>query len=75
MGVMNQAIQDGVRQGRITGGQGRMPGLDWQLADHQGRADLAAIIDHLEQVLGLDHVGWREEKIVQDENADSGELA
>jgi hypothetical protein len=33
-----------------------VPGLDRQLADHQRRAHLAAVVDDLEQILGLDEI-------------------
>jgi len=38
--VLHEAIEDGIRQRRVTASQGRMPGFDRQLADHQRRAHL-----------------------------------
>ena len=74
MGVVDQAIQDGVRQGGITGGQRRMPGFDRQLADDQRRAHLAAIVDDLQQILGFDDAGRGQQKIVQYQHADLGQV-
>lgn len=35
---------------------------------------LAALIDHLQQILGFDEAGWREEGVVQYQQTNSGEL-
>src|ERR1051326_7864763 len=59
--VLNEAIEDGIRQCGITPSQSRMPGFNWQLADHQSRTHLAAIVDDLQQTLGLDDPGWGQE--------------
>ena len=60
MGVLDEAVEDGIRQCRVAASEGRMPRVDRQLADHQCRADLAAVIDDLEQVFRFDDVGWRQ---------------
>jgi hypothetical protein len=72
--VLNEAIQDGISQRWVTSGQGRMPGFNRQLADDQRRADLAAVVDDLEQVFGLDDAGWREEEVIEHEQPDASEL-
>ena len=51
--MLYEAVQDGIRQRRVASGEGWMPGVDRQLADHQRRADPAAIVDHLQQILLL----------------------
>jgi hypothetical protein len=60
MRVLDEAVQDRIRQGGVSSCKGWMPGFNRQLADHQCRADLAAVINHLEQVFGLDDAGWRQ---------------
>ena len=72
--VLHEAIEDGIRQGWVTSSEGWMPGFDRQLADHQGRTDLAAVVDDLQQILGLDDAGWRQEEVVEDQQANPGEL-
>ncbi len=52
------------RQCGITGRQRRMPVLNRQLADDQCRAELAAIVDHLQQILGLNDGRRGEQKVV-----------
>lgn len=60
VGIVNEAVQDGISKGGITGCQCRMPVLDRQLADDQRRADLIAIIDDLEQIFGFDEARRRQ---------------
>jgi hypothetical protein len=72
--VLNEAVQDGICQRGVTSGQGRMPGFNRELADHQRRADLAAVVDDLEQVFGLDDAGWREEEVIEHQQTNPGEL-
>jgi hypothetical protein len=46
--VLKESIEDGIRQRGVTSSQGRMPGFNRELADHQRRAHLAAVVDHLQ---------------------------
>jgi len=55
--VVDKAIEDGVGQGWIARRERGMPVLDRQLGDDHRRTELAAIVDDLEQVLGLDQAG------------------
>ena len=73
--MLHEAIEDGIRQGRVTSGECWMPGFDRQLADHQRRTYLAAVVDDLQQILGFDDAGWREEEVVQYQNANPGKLS
>jgi hypothetical protein len=73
--VLNEPIEDGVRQGGVTSSEGWMPGFNRQLADYQRRAHLAAVVDHLQQILGLDDAGWRQQKIIQYEQPNASELS
>ena len=45
MGVMNEAIENGVGKGRVTGRECRMPVLDRQLADDHRGTQLAGFFD------------------------------
>src|SRR6266542_3307623 len=51
-----------------------MPGLDGQLADDQRRAHLAAIVAHLQQILGFDDAGRGQQEVVQYQHADLGQV-
>jgi hypothetical protein len=55
--MLHKAIENGIRQRGVTSGQSRMPRFNRQLADHQCRAHLAAIVDDLQQILGFDDAG------------------
>ena len=72
--MVHEAIEDGIRQRRVTSGQSRMPGFNRQLADHQCRAYLATVVDHLQQILGFDDAGGRKEEVVEYQQTNSGEL-
>ena len=51
VGVVNEAVEDGVSQGRV-GGDG-VPLIDGELRGHDGGAGLTTIVDDLQQVPGL----------------------
>ena len=65
MRVLHEAIEDGIRQRRVTSSKGWMPGFNRQLADHQRRTHLAAIVDDLQELLGFDDDGWRQQKVIE----------
>jgi len=72
--VLDETIEEWRPPGWVTSSEGAMPGFNRKLADHQGRADLAAIIDDLEQVFGLDDVGWRQQEVVEHQQSNPGQL-
>lgn len=51
MGVVDEAVQDGVSQGGIA--DGLMPVLDWKLAGDDGRAAAMAIFEDFQQIASL----------------------
>ena len=72
--MLHEAIEDGIRQRWVTSSESWMPGFNRELADHQRRTHLAAVVDDLQQILGLDDAGWREEEVIQDQEANPVEL-
>jgi hypothetical protein len=75
MRVVDQSIQDRVGQRRMPSRQRRVPVLNWQLADHQRRTELGAIVDHLEQILGFDDIRRGQQKVVDDQQCDTRQLS
>jgi hypothetical protein len=49
MGIVNEAVQDGIGVGIVT--DGVMAGRHWKLAGHDGGAAAIAIFEDLEQIL------------------------
>jgi hypothetical protein len=63
VGVLDQAVEGGVGQGGV--GDGLVPGVDGELADDEGGAELVAVLCDLEQVLGLLRADGRDEEVVE----------
>lgn len=63
MGVVDEAIQDGVSQGRV--GDDGVPLVDGDLRGHDSGAGLTAIVDHLQQVARLGRCQGCEAPVVQ----------
>src|SRR5437660_2843232 len=73
VGVVEQAVEDGVGQGGV-GARG-VPVVRRELADDHGGAELAAVLDDLEQVAGLLGGGGGEQEVVEDQERDLGQLS
>lgn len=72
VGVMDDAIQDGIGQGGIA--EVAMPLLDRELAGDDGAATLEAVIDDFQQI-ALAGVGERDEsEVVEDEHVEFGQV-
>ena len=71
VGIVNQAIQDGVCDGRI--GEAGVPLGDGHLGGHQGRGSAVAIIQDFEQVLRLGTGQRISEPVIEDQELDTGE--
>ena len=72
MGVVDEAIEDGVGEGRIT--DCGVPGVDRQLAGDDGRGAAMSVIHDLEEIAPLLGCKGREAPIVEDEELDAGEV-
>ena len=71
MGVMDEAIQDGVSQGGIA--DGLMPVLDRKLAGDDGRAAAMAIFEDFQQIASL---RWGEDgqtPVIEDQHVQFGD--
>ncbi len=51
-----------------------MPALDRELADDHGGADLVAVVDDLQEILGLVAQSGRDQEVVEEQEPDLGEL-
>lgn len=71
MGVVDQAVEDGVGQGWVA--QGVMPVGDGQLAGDHGGAGLIALVEDFEQVAAAFIVERRQAPVVEDEDLDLGQ--
>ena len=71
VGVVHEAVEDGVGQGRIT--DGVVPLLDGKLAGEHGRADAIAVLDDFEQVAAVLGGELGEAEVVDDEDLGLGE--
>ena len=63
MGPLEEPVEDGVGQGGV--GHGAVPGLDGKLAGDHGGAELATILDDLEEIAGLLDADGREQEVVE----------
>ena len=61
---MNQPIEDGVRQGRVS--NRLMPVLNWQLRGDDSGPPLVAIFDQFQQVVAVLMTERREAKIIEE---------
>jgi antirestriction protein ArdC len=71
MGVMDQAVEDGVGQGGMA--QGLVPVRHRQLTGDHGRAGLIAVIEQVQQVAPPFVVEQSQAPVVEDEHLDLGE--
>ncbi len=69
MGVVDEAIEDGVGDGGI--GDDLVPVLDWHLAGDDGRSALVGIVDDFEEIATLLAGERGEAPVVEDEEIDS----
>ena len=65
MRVVNEAIEDGIRNGRI--GDDFMPVFDGQLTSDQRGAAIMPIIDNLQEIVTLIWSKWGESPIVKNQ--------
>lgn len=72
MGIVDEPVHDGVGQSGV--GQGRVPALHRELADDHGGADLAAIVDDLQEVPGLVALSRSDQEVVEGQELDLGQL-
>jgi len=72
MGVMDEAVQDGVRQGRIA--EGLMPMGHWQLAGNDRRAALVALVEQLQQIAAALIIEDRQPPVVEHQDIDLGDV-
>jgi hypothetical protein len=73
MGVMDQAVEDGVGVGGIA--DQRVPLVDWKLAGDGGGAAAVAILEDLQEVVTRRGVERFEAPVVEDEQIDTTERA
>ena len=73
MGVVDEAVEDGVGEGRIA--DDLVPVLDRHLAGDDGGGAPVAVVDDLEQVAALLAGERREAPIVEDEQLDAGDAS
>jgi hypothetical protein len=74
--VVHQSVQDGIGEGWVVGSECRMPVLNGELGDYDGGAQLPAVVDDLQQILGLNNEAGRgDQKVIQHEDADLGDCA
>ena len=71
MGVVDQAVEDGIRQGGIA--QGVVPVGHRQRAGHPGRAGLITLIEQFEQVPAAFAIEDGQSPIVEDQDIDPGQ--
>ena len=73
MGVVDEAVEDGVSDGGI--GDDLVPMLDWHLTGDDGRSALVAIIDDFEEITTLVAGERGEAPIIKDEQVGRNEGA
>ena len=73
MGVVDEAVEDGVGVGRIA--DHRVPFVDRELAGEDGRAAAVAFLEDLEEIVAGGGVERLEAPIVEDEELDAAEAA
>jgi len=71
VGVVDQAIEDGVCEGRVA--DDFMPGVDGELAGDDGRLPAVAVLEDLEQVAAFDGCERGEAPVVEDQQVHAGE--
>ena len=71
VGVVDEAVEDGVGDGRIA--DDLVPVIDGQLAGHDGRAAAVPIVDDLEEIAALLGRQRREAPVVEDQQLDAGQ--
>ena len=59
---MNQAVKDGIGQGRIT--DGFMPVFEWKLAGNQGRSTIMSVFKNFEYIPAMAIIELRQSPIV-----------
>ena len=73
MGVVDQAVEDGIGVGRIA--DQRMPLVDRDLACDDGRAPAVAFFEDLEEVVAGAGIERLKTPVVEDQQLDAGEGA
>ena len=71
MGVVDEAVEDGIAQGRI--GNPLMPGRYGELASDDGGGPAMPVIDNLQQVASLLGCQWGQAPVVKNEQLDPGQ--
>src|SRR5262249_11420292 len=71
MGVVDEPIQDGIRDGRIA--NQFVPMLDGELADDDGGGASMAVVESLQEIASLLGGEWGQTPIVQDQELDARE--
>ena len=72
MGVVGEAIADGIGQGWI--GQEVVPSSGRQLTGHDGGASAVSIFEDLKQIAALEIGHGRDGEVIQDEHVDASEF-
>jgi hypothetical protein len=65
VGIIGQPVDYCIGQRWVACSEDGVPVLHRELADDDGRAHLASIIDHFKHILRFDDAGWSQDAVVQ----------
>ena len=69
MGIVDEAVEDGVGEGRVT--EAGVPVIDGHLGGDQGSAVAVAVVEDLQDITGLGGGEGITEPVVEDEQVDT----
>lgn len=72
MGAIENTVEDRLGQGGV--GHGVVPVVNRELAGDQGRAELSAVLDDLQQITALLDRGGGEQEVIEHEQGDPLQL-